>query len=204
MYAVITWLLPLISIFPFLKFLLAILASIALYRGIAKGIYYILGTWLWLRKKLLGEEFLEGTWVGSIRREPLEYTIERYRQNKGILEIEGDSFLENGSPRSHWRPTAVRVDLTNRKLVYAYTRDIEGNRQSHEGVASFQLKWGKGELSACDRLEGYAADLTDGNRDANSEYKLSDKWLGREKALEEAIKRFSKQENAYRDRDVHR
>ena len=190
MYAAITSLLPLVSILPSLKFFIVILSSAVIYRIIGKGIYSLLGKFLRLRKMLLGEEFLEGTWVGRIRREPTEYTIERYRQNMGILEIEGDSFLEDGKPRSHWQSTAVRIDLSNRKLVYSYNCNIEGKTQSHEGVASFQLKWENEKLTACDHLEGYAADLTDGARDANSEYKLSDQWLGREKALEQAKKYF--------------
>ena len=192
MYVALIWLLPLVRGYPALKFLGTVILSVALYRLIASGSYFVLGKSLWLRKKALGEEFIEGTWVGKIRREPIEYTIEEYRYRNGVIEIEGRSFLEDKTPTSHWNSTAVGLDIGNRKLFYAYECRTESKERPPEGVALFRLQWENKELLSCDRLEGFAADLSDGKKDSNTEHKASDEWLGFEKGLEKAIEIFGR------------
>lgn len=192
MYFALIKLLPLVEGYPELKFSGTVILSVALYRLIASGIYFVLGRSLWLRKKALGEEFIEGTWVGRIRRDPIEYTVEEYRYKNGVIEIEGRSFLENKTPRSHWNSTAVGLDTGNRKIFYAYECRTEGKDRPPEGVALFRLQWENKKLPSCDRLEGFAADLSDGKKDSNTEHKVSDEWIGFEKGLEKAIETFSK------------
>ena len=191
MYSGVIWVHPLVEGYPEIKFLGTVILSVALYRLVASGAYFVLSKSLWLRKQVLREEFIEGTWVGKIRRDPIEYTVEEYRFRNGVIEIEGRSFLEDKSPRSHWNSTAVGLDIGNRKLVYAYECRTEGKERSPEGVALFRLQWENKDLSSCDRLEGFAADLSDGNKDSNTEHKVNDEWLGFEKGLEQAIETFS-------------
>ena len=87
MYLCITKLLPLISVIWPIKFIGVFLASLAIYRLIAMGAYFVLSKSLWLRKKLLGEEFIEGTWVGQIRRIPIKYTVEEFRFRNGEFRL---------------------------------------------------------------------------------------------------------------------
>jgi len=190
MYFAIIYLLPEITIHPSLKLAATIVSSLILYRLIATGMFGLFNRWLWLRKIFLGEEFIEGTWVGRIRREPVEYTVEEYRYRKGRIEIEGRSFLEDRTPRSHWDSTAASVDVGHRKVFYAYACRVEGADRPPEGVASFNMQWEDSTKRSCDRLEGFAADLTDGEKDPNSEHKVSDRWIGFEKGLDAALRIF--------------
>ncbi len=192
MYFSILHILPKTAIHPSLKLAAAVFSSLIIYRLIGTVLFELFNRWLWLRKLLLGEEFIEGTWVGRIRRTPIEYTVEEYRYRKGRIEIEGRSFLEDKTPRSHWESTAASVDIGNRKIFYAYACRIECKTRPPEGVASFNMQWEDSSKRSCDRLEGFAADLTDGEKDSNTEYKVSHRWMGFEKGLDEAIQIFTK------------
>src|SRR5207344_498061 len=123
-------------------------------RLLSKSAFGLLRTFSWWRRRLLGAEFLEGTWIGCIRRNPREYTVERFRQETGVLEIEGDSYLDDGTHRARWESTATRIDVGSRRLIYSYKCDIEGVAHSHEGVASFGLKWEKPSTKEPNTLEG--------------------------------------------------
>lgn len=194
MFATITYLLPMLQSIigraPILEPVVTLLASVAVYRLLSEFLLGIFRAFAWLRRKLLGREYLEGTWIGCLRRDPREYTVERFRQEHGVLEIEGDSYLPDGTPRAHWKSTSARIDGGARRLIYSYICDIEGASHSHEGVAAFHVKWDKTSETPPNQLEGYAADLTDGNRDANTEYKIAHKWIGKDAALKEARRKF--------------
>lgn len=190
MYLAVVFLLPLIDGYPAFKFVGAVLVSISVYRLFAAGMYLILEKSQWIRQKALGEEFLEGTWVGRIRREPVEYTVEEYRYRNGIVEIEGRSYLEDKTERSHWFSTALSLDVAHRRLFYAYECRTEGVDKPPEGIGAFRLHWSNSDLSACDRLEGFATDVSDGKRDSNTEHKVSEKWIGFDEGFKKAIETF--------------
>ena len=97
--------------------------------------------------------------------------------------------------KSHWQSTAFGLDIRNRKVVYAYDCITEGVDKPPEGVASFKLQWADANLSGCDRLEGFAADLSDGERDFNTEHKVSDKWLGFDAGYNKALEEFAEKPN---------
>jgi hypothetical protein len=134
---------------------------------------------------------LEGTWVGQIKRSPIEYTVEQFRFINGEIEIEGQSYLEDKTMKSHWTSKAFGLDIKNRKLVYAYECTTEGVLKPPEGVASFGLQWSDSNLKSCDILEGFAADLSDGKKDTNTEYKASDICLSFDDGFEQAVKIFA-------------
>lgn len=194
---------PVLAGIPLAESAATLLVSFPVYRTLSSLLSGVLRSWAWLRRRVLGPESLEGTWVGCIRREPREYTVELFKQKDGLLEVTGDSYLEDGTPRAHWESKSARVDIAGRRLVYAYSCSIEGVAHDHEGVASFRLEWdGVSDSGPPNRLEGYSADLTDGERDANTEFKVSNDWLEKYAALEKARAKFRRAPNAAAQADV--
>jgi hypothetical protein len=58
----------------------------------------------------------------------------------------------------------------------------------HEGIGSFEIVCESNKYP--NRLNGYAADLTNGKKDANREHKINDRIIPANKALEEARRIF--------------
>jgi hypothetical protein len=191
MFLIIGYALPLINVFDTVKALGAVAISAGLYKLIATTIYGLLSKWLWLKKILLGAEFLEGTWVGRVRRDPVEYTVEFFRFNNGEITIEGKSFLGDKTPTSHWKSSAFGLDLENKNIFYAYECISENKDSKPEGVAKFNMQWSNTNQKDCDRLEGYSVDVEDGERDFNSEIKLSDEIMSYDQAIDEAIEKLA-------------
>jgi len=170
---------------------LELLFSFGLYKLLYGTIFGILKRYMWLRKIVLGPYFLEGTWVGTADQYSgaLRYTLEFFDQSEGRLSIQGFMYDADLKNYGSWDSQATQVDLENRKLFYAYGCDMLDSAEGHPGVASFKLTLDPKDGRPIE-LVGYAADLTNGEKDANHEFKISDKTLSIEEALQKAVEKF--------------
>ncbi len=75
------------------------------------------------------------------------------------------------------------------RLVYTYTCEVFGSKDQQQGVAAFTLLVPKKRAPAS-VLDGYSADMIDGDRDPNKEHKISDGIMADTEALEQARKIF--------------
>ncbi len=174
------------------KAVAAVVLAFGVYGTISKALWHVFRSSRWLRRWLLSSAYVEGTWVGHYQRHGLDrYTVEYIDQSEGEVRIFGREFDENGKTRGSWHSETAMLDLTRRKLVYTYSCDMHARRSGHRGVGVFMLCYeGKGAPSI---LDGYAADLLDGDKDPNKEYRVSFKDIPDEDALKEARARFSSQ-----------
>ncbi|HXW70324.1 MAG TPA: hypothetical protein VEK34_02595 [Methylocella sp.] len=162
--------------------LITLLGSAATYRTISASLWSLFNRSLCVRRIALGRMFLEGTWIGHyVRSGQHIVTVEFYDQKDGELRITGAEINSTSATLSHWQSFAASIDYRGETVTYAYACDIFGRSGTHDGIARFTLVR-KGKKSAFE-LDGYSADLTDGVKDANYEYKISDRQIDRSDAL---------------------
>lgn len=191
----IVWLQPLIlnlqTSIIFASGLAGALASLGVYRLLSIAFLWFFGKSLYLRKIILGKGFLEGTWIGHYKHEDKHrFTIEYIDQASGATVVHGREFDSNGKTRASWSSDNVSIDLERMQLVYAYTCKVFDRKHVQEGLGVFVMV-----RETCDKaptkLDGYAVDLIDGDRDPNTEYRISTKPVTDEEAIAKARERFN-------------
>jgi hypothetical protein len=103
--------------------------------------------------------------------------------------IHGREFDFAGKTTAFWSSDTVNIDIPHMQLVYAYSSKVFSKRHVQEGLGVFALL-SETTRAAATKLDGYAVDLIDGDRDPNTEVKISEKRVSDEEALRQARKRF--------------
>nr|MBL8410393.1 hypothetical protein [Dechloromonas sp.] len=194
MFFTIVWVQPLLlamqSTYVFAGGIAAAIASLGIYRLLAGALLWLFGKSIRLRALLLGKGFLEGTWVGHYEQDGQHrFTIEYIDQSSGATVIHGREFDQAGKTRASWSSDTVSIDVVHMQLIYAYTCKVFERKHVQEGLGVFTMVRESTEKFAM-KLDGYAVDLIDGDRDPNTEFKIDDKPLPDEEALCKARERF--------------
>jgi hypothetical protein len=194
MFVAIVWLAPLLqaqgSTFVFGGSIAAALASLGVYRLLAIGLVWAFGTSQWLRRRILGNGFLEGTWVGHYAHQGQHrFTIEYFDQTSGATVVHGREFDAQGKTRASWSSDTVSVDTNRLQLIYAYTCKVFDQKHVQEGLGVFAII--REKSGPATKLDGYSVDLIDGDRDPNTEHKISESPVSDDQALKEARRIFS-------------
>lgn len=166
-------------------------ASLGLYRLLASSLVWLFGKSILLRKLILGKAFLEGTWVGHyLHEDQHRFTIEYFDQATGSTVVHGREFDASGKTLASWSSDTVSIDVGRLQLVYAYTCKVFERKHVQEGLGVFTIVFeAPGKLAR--KLDGYAVDLIDADRDPNTEHKISDTPISDERALAEAKRKFN-------------
>jgi hypothetical protein len=174
------------------------LVSVGIYRLIAALFLWLFKKCRAIRRFALGAGYLEGTWVGHYKdsESKLRFTIEFIDQSSGETKIHGREIDQTGATRGSWKSDSVSVDPQNQRIIYNYSCGMHENRADQRGIAVFDLitQEDGGYPSI---LDGYAADLIDGQKDPNKEYKISETAVKDEFALIEAHRIFKIAHSAF-------
>jgi hypothetical protein len=196
MFVVISILVPYIQRAAFLPVLLGAITTIVLsvgtYRLIAKGFVEVLRRSRWLKSKLLGPYYMEGTWVGYFRghQDDIRYTVEVFEQDFSSLTITGKSYTVADELHAQWFSEATSLDVEKGQLTYTSSLDILSRKSPEQSLVVVQLER-KSAKSAPDAIEGYAADLADGVRIRIREEKASSRAMAHRDALPQAKEMFA-------------
>lgn len=194
MFLALVWLQPLINALPLGYGLVGTLAagtaSLGVYRLLSSAFISLFGKVRWLRRLILGKGYLEGTWVGHYFHDGQNFfTVEFIDQSTGEPRIHGRELDQSGKTRASWVSDTVSVDTDRMRLVYVYTCTVYHRRHVQEGLGFFSIV--RESLDrAPTKLDGYAVDLIDADRDPNIEYKVSDEPMTDGKALKRAKELF--------------
>lgn len=145
-----------------------------------------------VRKTLLGARFVEGTWIGHYDRngETL-LTIEVIDQRDEQIEIAGRAIDRAHRLHTRWNSNSAAVTPSGKLLFYSYNCRVLAKNAGHEGMGTFQVdEIGGGEPL---KLTGYSIDASDGQADANIEYKIGPIGMTDAAIFEEARKKFPAQ-----------
>lgn len=162
------------------------ITSIGTYQLITKLFFFLFGKSVWIRKKILGKAYVEGTWVGYYKHGALDrFTIEFIDQSNEETVVHGREFDENLKSRGSWKSHLLSADGVKRTFTYTYICRMNHNKSPHEGLAYFEIVISNPK-SYSYVLEGHSADLTDGDKDPNKEYKISETEMKDSDALTSA------------------
>jgi hypothetical protein len=150
-----------------------IVLSVGTYVLIAKGFIEVLRRFRWLKSKLLGPYYMEGTWVGYFtgRGGHIRFIVEVFEQDLSSLTITGRSYTMDDDLHAQWISEATSLDVEKGQLIYTTLLDIGSRGNTELSLVRVQLQR-KSAKSAPDAIEGFAADLTDGIRIGIREKKL--------------------------------
>lgn len=167
--------------------LISLVASVATYHTVSKGLLLILSRLGIVKKWILGPLYLQGTWVGYYI-EPGGETrliVEIHEQDLESLVIRGSSYSINGDTCATWTSQTTDIDAKSGTLMYSYTCDLYAKTVSHQGVAVFRFQR-KRASAPPHAIDGYSADLTNGIRTPSKEKKVCDTQLDVHDAIEKA------------------
>jgi hypothetical protein len=182
MYFAIQKLLPLLQLEPnvdsYLKPVGALLLSIGVYKLLATTLLGFARKLQFVKRHLLGANYLNGTWVGKFEASDssIVYTVEHFEQTLSSLKVRGQAFRESGESYAQWNSTSETIDEISGLLTYTYNCDKTNEKGSFQGVCVFQFER-EDETCFPTRMRGYSADLVDGIRTENNESKISDDLL---------------------------
>jgi hypothetical protein len=194
MFATLVWIQPLVASlhtpYAFASGVAGVLASLGVYRLLAEGFRWLLRKILWLRKRVLGKQFLEGTWVGHyLSNGEHRFTIEFIDQAETVPTIHGREVDAQGNTTASWTSDTISVDVTRMQLVYSYTCKVFRRKHVGEGLGVFAIVCEHHGQPAT-KLDGYSVDLIDGDRDPNTEHKVADTVVSDAEALKRAKEIF--------------
>lgn len=164
---------------------IAFLTSAATYQTVTKALIALLRHSPWLKQKILGPFYVEGTWAGYLidTDGKLYYVIERFEQELTSLVIKGSAYTATGEPVSRWQADATNINGQSGTLTYSYTCDPLDDGTVHQGLAVFDFKRHRSTAPPY-AIEGYAADVLNGRRMPSNEKKASSLFLEDSAALE--------------------
>ncbi len=170
--------------------LITVLAAVGTYKLLASILIRLADRWSLIKSAIFGASYLEGTWIGQFQTAGgPKWTVEHFEQRLDEVVIRGWAESQDKSQYASWTSEAVSVDGGRGTLMYNYKCDLFGSKTSHQGIGVFQferLAFWKAPFG----ITGYSADLVDGDRSENHEYKISNKLLTLEEAFERARLRF--------------
>ncbi|MBE5872928.1 MAG: hypothetical protein E7287_00820 [Lachnospiraceae bacterium] len=167
---------------------IAILSSLGFYRlltSILKGMFEKMR---FVRKMLLGDRYLEGTWVGFYISEMKEvrYLYETYEQSLDDVLICGHSYKEDKTMHGKWTALNPLIDCKKKSIKYYYETDMAKKTHIGQGFASFSLEKTDGK-KYFNIMQGFSSDLNQTEKSMAFEMKVSEElWSDPKKILEKA------------------
>jgi len=152
--------------------------SLGFYRGIASILSKIFNKSKTMRKFILGNRYLEGTWSGFFigKDNNVRYICEIFEQDLENLIIRGTSYTFDEKIHGKWIAKNPVIDVADKRITYYYESDMIKNTFINPGFASFKFET-IDTSSSINKLEGFSSDLYCPNKLIAFEEKMSDKKI---------------------------
>lgn len=177
-----------------LLILVAALTSLGFYRFLTTILEILFKKIKLIKKFILGDRYLEGTWVGVYvgLGGNIRYIFETYEQSLEDVLISGYSYKDNKTVHGKWKAINPIIDCRSKKIIYYYETDMISNSHINQGFASFTMeKTEKGKYY--DKMQGFSSDLYCAEKIYAIEEKISeDFWSDRDKILAKAEEVYQK------------
>lgn len=168
----------------------AAIGSLLVYSLILRALTSLFSNVRFIRRLILGKQFLEGTWVGGYYvGADWHVSIEQIDQTGEEISITGRQIDPTGRLHAKWRSTSAALDPHGKLLCYSYDCEMIATSKVHRGIGIFDVV--PVERGAPVQLDGYSMDTTDGEADPNTEHKVGPLGMDQGAILEAARKHFS-------------
>ena len=174
---------PLAQKDPGIAYLIALVASGGTYEFLARFLSFLVNEIRWIKKRIFGSWFIEGTWAGYYigLDDVVYYVVETLEQELATMSQQGIGFTESGETRSTWNSQAIDINPKSSAMVQAYHCTYAKTGQPVDGIGSFTF-YHKGGMPP-HRKEGWIADVADAKRQRVVEEKVSDQIIDHREAI---------------------
>ena len=141
--------------------LIGAIVSLGSYRLVVTIIENVLIRIPLVKRIILGNTYMEGTWVGvyiGYKDEP-RFIIERYEQDFERLIVRGKAYYKDGSFKGLWVSNDVSIDSSKGIITYTYDSDMVKEGNTRCGFAKFYLER-ENDNSAPIMIKGFTNDLS--------------------------------------------
>lgn len=127
-----------------------------------------------IKKLVLGNKYLDGTWVGVYIAEDDDprFYYECFEQDFSGLIIRGTCFNKDGTYKGSWISNDVYVDANAGTITYTYVTDMLNNTVKNQGLATFNFQR-KNKESVTYKMIGFSSDIFSGKKIKSFEWKLN-------------------------------
>jgi len=190
MFSLITWVQPVIDKFSkyvICAYILTIITTVGTYSIVHSALDWVFNRILWIKKKILGKSFIQGTWLGSFYDGVDKYyTVEKFEQTYEDVALSGMAFNKEGVVYAKWTSTAIIINAEKGYISYHYECMVMDKNMTQQGIGEFTF-----DRKSVNRppfgLIGFSSDLIDGKRTVNKEKKETDELLEFENAFKIAL-----------------
>lgn len=156
----------------------AILSSLGFYRLLTSVMKRLFIEIRFIKKIVLGDSYLEGTWVGFYISETREvrYLYETYEQSLEDVLISGYSYKKDKAMHGKWTALNPIIDCKKKSITYYYETEMVERTNKGQGFASFSLQKTKGSKKY-DMMQGFSSDLNQTTKVNAIEVKISEECL---------------------------
>jgi len=175
-----------INAYDLIELALTAFATVGVYKLLAALLISFSDRVPFLKRFIFGPVYMEGTWIGRFDTPTgQKFTVEHFEQKLNGIVIRGWASNENGSRYAEWTSIAASVDAERGLLTYTYDCDILCRNTKQQGIGVFQFER-SAHWRAPTSMTGYSADLIDGERSENHEFKIEDKLMDLNSAMAKA------------------
>lgn len=173
------------------KILVTLLSAAGLYNMLYQLLYSLFNSILWLKKLLLRDQFLHGTWIGVYHDSngTERILVEKFHQELDDLTIKGSSLDKNGKTKVQWTSEATSINSKRKSLYYSYSCNNFNKKSTVSGIAEFEISIDQSNKYP-KHLRGYSADIANGIKHDSEEFKVSDKILDTKTAFDKAVSKY--------------
>lgn len=161
--------------------ILGVFTSFGFYRFLSQVLNWLLQKFRFVKKIILGDRFLEGTWIGFYvgAGGEIRYFYETYEQTLDEVWISGYSFRADKTIHGKWKASNPIIDSENKKIIYYYETDMLGNLHINQGFASFTLEK-RDKNKFFNKMIGFSSDIYNPTKLLAIEEKVSEDILADE------------------------
>lgn len=162
----------------FITTILSALVSLGFYRSMSGILKKIFMNIKFVKKFVLGNYYLEGTWVGFFigNNGRVRFLCENFEQDLEGIVIQGSSYTDCKKIHGSWIAKNPVIDIKEKRITYYYEADMIKNLFINPGLASFKMdKINKS--SYINRLNGFSSDIYNPNKLFAVEEKISESFI---------------------------
>lgn len=158
--------------------IIGFVSSVGVYRSIVFLFHSSLKAFEPIKKFFLGNEYLNGIWLGYYidTKGEKKYIVEYYEQDIDTIQIRGYSYNENLELHASWTSTSIAIDVIKGKIFYTYSINGFADNINYIGYAEFDFerkKYCKYPLI----MHGFSTEIQIAKRVISYEEKLTDKTI---------------------------
>lgn len=148
---------------PWIKLLVVAAFSYGVYRFLVVTLGGFLSKVQFIKRWLLGRDYVDGIWIGAYvgcKLEPRIY-YEEYDQQYDSVTVRGRSFLLDGTPHAMWTSTSFNISHDHDKIFFTYNVQSFTEEPTGNGYAQFTPILDRKGKHICE-LRGFSFDLHNG------------------------------------------